>query len=233
MVMFRFYLSFGLDKKSCETPGWSAGFLMSLASLQMGTLLFVRKSSREEAGLGAWSFLGYVCATREGHRFSRAPYLPPLKTFREWGSSQAIPYHLKGSADFLFQGFRMVHRSLPCHLGGCWGFATLQCDVQDAARPCLPGARLCVDEAKQLLLLGLCLAHHPEPQPISAPKTLKTLYDYLWIPKVGPEFMFKSTGSFWLSCFSCFFLKVTQEVHSQVRSRVPNSCLFADSKGWS
>ena len=30
-------------------PGWSAGFLMSLASLQMGTLLFVRKSSEEEA----------------------------------------------------------------------------------------------------------------------------------------------------------------------------------------
>ena len=35
-------------KKSKQIPGWSAGFLLSLAALQMGTLLFVRKSSDEE-----------------------------------------------------------------------------------------------------------------------------------------------------------------------------------------
>ena len=35
-------------KKPKQIPGWSAGFLLSLAALQMGTLLFVRKSSDEE-----------------------------------------------------------------------------------------------------------------------------------------------------------------------------------------
>ena len=35
-------------KKPKKIPGWSAGFLLSLAALQMGTLLFVRKSSDEE-----------------------------------------------------------------------------------------------------------------------------------------------------------------------------------------
>ena len=35
-------------KKPKQIPGWSAGFLLSLAALQMGTLVFVRKSSDEE-----------------------------------------------------------------------------------------------------------------------------------------------------------------------------------------
>ena len=41
-------IPFFIKKSKLQILGWSAGFLLSLAALQMGTLLFVRKSSEEE-----------------------------------------------------------------------------------------------------------------------------------------------------------------------------------------
>ncbi len=59
----------------------------------------------------------------------------------------------------------MVHCSLPSYIGNGWGCAAGQYHLQNAACPCLPWARVSFDRAYGFLVLGLCIAHHAEPQP--------------------------------------------------------------------
>ena len=59
----------------------------------------------------------------------------------------------------------MVHSGLPSYIGNGWGCAAGQCHLQNAACPRLLRARLSFDRAYEFLLLGLCIAHHVEPQP--------------------------------------------------------------------